>query len=576
MALITWESGKPNITDCRRLFAPLTEQVHFFMVGGDGQEAMINQRFADPFRVGVAIGPTPIKGAKVRFDVVKDTVHGFCALVDTEPPTFPDSCLFDTNDEGIAACTAALGPTDLRPVLVTATLVELPCVNVPAGVAPLYFHANVSVASQVSYVPKPDCPILKDMTNVQEALDGLCAETIRFFYVGGDGQDGLPSQALPHELRVGVSRGRSPVPGATVRFEPIAPGKGTVYPTLPNGDLAETDDKGIASCAWFLDGATENQMVTATLVSVPGENPHVEQAPIYFGARLSADSPPAIHVTDINWVNNRPKTLPDFLDNGLQITLDRSPESPTLLSAIAVTMEVAYGFNPLMPDLVFVLHALRLDKVDVGSGLTKYTWVPALDKDHLGALDAVTLASIVQKDRPGVLTRVVLKGEKIWFKDDRSAAVYLDGQVFFDPYSKHSSRLLLPSGSGARASDFESWFLLTCAERDVQPIAILEPTGSVKQGFRLNPKVTVRNNGTKTATFGPSFTITDSNGTVVYKSEPTNLSLAPGSTQLVTFQPLWVPSPVGNFTANSKTELDGDEVPANNEMSIPFSVVAQQ
>jgi hypothetical protein len=61
--------------------------------------------------------------------------------------------------------------------------------------------------------------------------------------------------------------------------------------------------------------------------------------------------------------------------------------------------------------------------------------------------------------------RVVLKGHYIWSRQG-GQMLYLDGQTFGGPGVQDDGQtpclaLRFPSGKGARASDFESWFPLT-------------------------------------------------------------------------------------------------------------------
>jgi len=80
--------------------------------------------------------------------------------------------------------------------------------------------------------------------------------------------------------------------------------------------------------------------------------------------------------------------------------------------------------------------------------------------------------------------RVTLKGHAIWSRQEHGH-LYLDGQAFgypversdqekqFEALEEHRNRLIggtrtnliLPSGAGAKASDFESWFYLSRAEK---------------------------------------------------------------------------------------------------------------
>jgi hypothetical protein len=95
-------------------------------------------------------------------------------------------------------------------------------------------------------------------------------------YVGGDGQEARPGQALPKPLEAGVFRGRHPVAGATVRFTTGAGGKlAADTASLPAGGTtfsAVTDANGVAACAWLPanDLARLGQGVEARLLNAGG------------------------------------------------------------------------------------------------------------------------------------------------------------------------------------------------------------------------------------------------------------------------------------------------------------------
>src|SRR5258708_13161136 len=78
-------------------------------------------------------------------------------------------------------------------------------------------------------------------------------------------------------------------------------------------------------------------------------------------------------------------------------------------------------------------------------------------------LDKLDIFFRCHRRRPRV--RVTLKGHRIWSRQD-DHILYLDGQAFGiaevreDEQTPHSV-IILPSGAGAKASDFESWFYLT-------------------------------------------------------------------------------------------------------------------
>jgi photosystem II stability/assembly factor-like uncharacterized protein len=117
---------------------------------------------------------------------------------------------------------------------------------------------------------------------------------VELYYVGGDGQEVMPDQTVPSDqpqrlkldepLEVGVANWRWPVEGASVSFECVAPGQGSLDGETDTRIVTVTDDEGIARCDWHLDGITRSQTVKATLLD-DGGNPM--QTPIHFHARLS-------------------------------------------------------------------------------------------------------------------------------------------------------------------------------------------------------------------------------------------------------------------------------------------------
>jgi hypothetical protein len=160
-----------RLRDCRRAFPPITQLTSLFCVSGDGQEAMPD--LADrkrliplkaPLRIGVAAGQWPVKGARLRFEVVegKGTLkHGTQSGKVLEPVI--------TSADGVAECRWEVdGSTSLQQVRVTL----LDAAGQPAHL-PVYFNASPSVANEVAYDPE-DCTKLADVYTVQDAIDKLC------------------------------------------------------------------------------------------------------------------------------------------------------------------------------------------------------------------------------------------------------------------------------------------------------------------------------------------------------------------------------------------------------------------
>lgn len=128
-----------------------------------------------------------------------------------------------------------------------------------------------------------DCrPLFPPLTSMRNLL-----------YVGGDGQEGSPADAvggfipLPGELAVRVANGGVPVPGATVRFV-IALGAGRLLGTEANGDVV-TDGDGLATCQWEIDTGNAHQLCAARLVAESGDP--VPHQVVRFHATIDRDEP---------------------------------------------------------------------------------------------------------------------------------------------------------------------------------------------------------------------------------------------------------------------------------------------
>ncbi|MGQ9707370.1 MAG: right-handed parallel beta-helix repeat-containing protein [bacterium] len=93
---------------------------------------------------------------------------------------------------------------------------------------------------------------------------------------------------------------------------------------------------------------------------------------------------------------------------------------------------------------------------------------------------------------------------------------------------------------------------------DVQPTAILQPTGEVDSGAVVAPQVRVRNNGTQNATFYVRLRI----GT--YYQQRLIVNLPAQVETLVTGFPNWVANEVGEFEVRCSTALSGDMNIPNN------------
>ena len=162
----------------------------------------------------------------------------------------------------------------------------------------------------------------------------------------------------------------------------------------------------------------------------------------------STQAPPALHVTKTSWANDAVMTLGTFLQ-GLQVALDGAPTPSSVTSStVIVTLEA-----PLTGQTALFISEIIPGTPTVTSS-SLITWTPPTGFSLPSAF-----ANAVQ-----FRIRVTLKGHFIWTKSG-SQLVYLDGQAFGQLDGQRAdgttmTSLVLPSGAGMRASDFESWFFL--------------------------------------------------------------------------------------------------------------------
>ena len=154
------------LSDCRSLFPSVTELLHLYQISGDGQEAIPGQVPNGPLRVGVSNGQWPVSGATVQFTI--EVGNG--GVYNVTSGDFVSSVTVETVD-GVAETFVQLGDTpDYQRV--KAALLDT-AGNELAAPVPVYFNANLSIASLVGYDPS-NCPNLSAAGTVQEAIDLLC------------------------------------------------------------------------------------------------------------------------------------------------------------------------------------------------------------------------------------------------------------------------------------------------------------------------------------------------------------------------------------------------------------------
>ncbi|MEF3274155.1 MAG: DUF4815 domain-containing protein [Chloroflexus sp.] len=123
-------------------------------------------------------------------------------------------------------------------------------------------------------------------------------EMIRFYAVGGDGQETLPGDMLPQPLQVAVMNGQQPVNNARVRFRLVPEtAAGLLSASGVTGQSIDvtTAISGIYSCAWQLGPTAQSQRVEAFLEAIDGKplldstgQPLIPR--VFFNANLSRAS----------------------------------------------------------------------------------------------------------------------------------------------------------------------------------------------------------------------------------------------------------------------------------------------
>jgi len=110
--------------------------------------------------------------------------------------------------------------------------------------------------------------------------------------------------------------------------------------------------------------------------------------------------------------------------------------------------------------------------------------------------------------------------------------------------------------TGDGSTYYDDITVSTLFEHDVAPIEIVEPDSIVNLGTAVFPRAAIRNYGLSADTFSVTFGI----GSVY--SDQIEMSLQPGQLDTVTFAQ-WNADSAGTFIASCRTDLAGDEYPAN-------------
>ncbi len=177
------------------------------------------------------------------------------------------------------------------------------------------------------------------------------------------------------------------------------------------------------------------------LTDLPGPEPGIHVTQVL----LPSTNAPLINDTDVQI---------DPLMRGINILCDANVDPPSISRPTCfVTVEfpftAATGAAPGSAYQELVLGA------EVGAAGNTISWRP---DERVEGLLRQAVAILPQGDR-GILTRLTLKGNFIWDRDNPD--LFLDGEAFGirQPNAPNTS-LRLPSGDRTRGGDFEMWFWL--------------------------------------------------------------------------------------------------------------------
>ena len=345
------------VTDCRCLFAPLSELRPLAYVSGAGQEAMPDHSVAGhkpelglPLVVGVGNGHCG-GDARVRFTI---TLGG--GDVTQQQGVYPGGgqtlVEVPVEADGTARCWWRLGGA-VQHQTVTATLLELvdPVANVWLPVhGTVVFNASLSVASQVAYLPTPGCTPMAGQDTVQSAIDRML-QLVRIHPEGGEGQEARPGWEVPCPLRVRVSNACGPLANRQVQFA-VAQGGGTLRVgtgTTGVAVTATTDAQGVAVANWKL-GLSGCQTVTAVLLAAGGSVPLTEPTRAVFTATVSVASEveytpatscamPATGTGAVSTVQEALDWLCRHRGGGCEVTVGQGGDYPNLREALALLQQ---------------------------------------------------------------------------------------------------------------------------------------------------------------------------------------------------------------------------------------------
>lgn len=254
LAILKYNNEKfEAVADLRSFFSSLSDLIALHYAGGDGQQALPDNKLPLPLRVAVTLGrqpisKTPMRGSKVRFTIIQQLSSSPGSLRPLPAGSASGQAIdVSINAEGIAECEWTLGD-GMEVQQVKAELYD-ECGKL-TDLPPIYFGANL--------------PIL-------------------FYYISGDGIEVPKGGSITTLLQVGIKIGRTPVvSGYEVRFNKTSG-------TLSVSSVVPTN--GIASSIWNLTSTDKPEQAWAELFRQPttaetANPPNANVAPIYFSATV--------------------------------------------------------------------------------------------------------------------------------------------------------------------------------------------------------------------------------------------------------------------------------------------------
>ncbi|MFL6257911.1 MAG: DUF6519 domain-containing protein, partial [Pyrinomonadaceae bacterium] len=429
LAVLDWSPalGIYHVSDCRRLFPPVSELTTLQYVSGTGQKftpmlATPADKLVEllhPLVVGVSNGTQPVEGAHVVFEIMEGddqtavpklanpsapAPNGRLSAVPGDPAIGgPDTKLeVVTDSHGRARCmwevSVSAWNQQVRATLLGQdghTTIHLP----------IYFGAHKSVADQVAYQPG-NCNKLEGIQTVQAALDVLC-NLIGHVDEPGIHVIDIAFRALRlRELE--LLRRDTPATallpaGPDVRRDELLPLNESK--SIPNDFDLTCDALGEG-----LTIACDDQIFRN---SVRGKPTCFITLELPFPTGPSDKEAWGLKAADPGFFGYQPIVLAGEPDaEGTSIFWNPSPFARNWLREILPTL---------------------FDKFDT---------------------------RIAGSQRPGrVLARLTLKGNYIWSR--RDPALYLDGELFgFSDEDGVAMSAHVPSGNGKRGGDLEMWFWL--------------------------------------------------------------------------------------------------------------------